>query len=272
MTATAETTPEPADAPMIRLLDVRKNFDGGRTFAVEALDLDVKRGELITLLGESGCGKTTTLKMINRLIEPTSGQIQIDGEDVRAGDPVQLRRRIGYVFQAIGLFPHMSVAENIGTVPRLLDWDPEAIAERVDELLKLVRLEPPEYRDRMPAELSGGQRQRIGLARALAARPKIMLMDEPFGALDPITRDQLQDEFRKIHDELGLTTVMVTHDMAESLLMADRIATMAGGRIVRIGSPTELLAQPDHPYVEQLLEMPRKNAERIESMIHAAQA
>ena len=220
---------------MIKMRSLSKSYDGGVSYSVRDVDLEVDPGAFLVLLGESGCGKTTTLKMINRLINPSSGRIEVDGREVGEVDPVALRRQIGYVFQGVGLFPHLTVAENIAVVPRLLGWPIQGIRERVDELLELVRLPPGAYRDRLPQALSGGQRQRIGLARALAARPKIMLMDEPFGALDPINRDRLQDEYKKIHVDLNLTTVMVTHDMTEALIMADQIAVMSGGRLIRSG-------------------------------------
>ncbi len=254
------------DDKMITLEAVRKTYDG-ETFAVDGVNLEVARGELVVLLGESGCGKTTTLKMINRLIELTDGTITIDGEDNRNVDPVQLRRRIGYVFQGIGLFPHMTVGENIAIVPKLLEWDHSDIDKRVNELLDMIGLAPGEFRNRPPSELSGGQRQRVGLARALAAQPKLMLMDEPLGALDPVTRDALQDEFTKIHRDLGLTTIMVTHDMTEALLMADRIAVMNEGRIARLGTPHDLLTDPQDEYAKKLMEMPKRQADRVEELV-----
>ncbi len=248
---------------MIRLEGVGKSYDGGRTHAVLDVSLQVQEGELLVLLGTSGCGKTTTLKMINRLIEPSRGRIEVGGEDVAGIDPVLLRRKIGYVFQGIGLFPHRTVEENVGAVPRLLGWSAEQTRCRVDELLELVHLPASEYRHRLPHLLSGGQQQRVGLARALAGRPRVMLMDEPLGALDPLTRDALQEELVRIHRKLQLTTVMVTHDMTEALLMADRIAVMDAGRILQTGTPHELLTRPAHDFVRRLVQTPRRQAHRL---------
>jgi osmoprotectant transport system ATP-binding protein len=248
---------------MIELESLSKHFDGAAAPAVASLSLRVRRGELLVLLGGSGCGKTTTLKMINRLIEPSRGRIEVDGEDVAGLDPVLLRRKIGYVFQGIGLFPHRTVEENVGAVPRLLGWSAEETHGRVDELLELVHLPASEYRHRLPHLLSGGQQQRVGLARALAGRPRVMLMDEPLGALDPLTRDALQEELVRIHRKLQLTTVMVTHDMTEALLMADRIAVMDAGRILQTGTPHELLARPAHDFVRRLVQTPRRQADRL---------
>ncbi|TVQ81087.1 MAG: ATP-binding cassette domain-containing protein [Phycisphaeraceae bacterium] len=251
---------------MIRIERVGKSFDGGRTFVVDDLSLHVREGEIVVLLGESGCGKTTTLKMINRLVEPTRGDIFVEGESVLRGDPVRLRRRIGYVFQGVGLFPHMTIAENVGAVPRLLGWDRGRIRKRVGELLEMVGLPVEEYAGRLPSALSGGQRQRVGLARALAAEPRVMLMDEPLGALDPVTRDGLQDELHALQRRLGLTVVLVTHDMTEALLMGDRIAVMQGGRIVRLGSAHEVMSDPQDAYAERLMAMPKRQADAVEAI------
>ena len=234
---------------MIRLESVRKQYPGGLV-AVEDLTLDVPDGEVCVLVGPSGCGKTTILRMINRLIEPTAGQILVDGDDILKVDPVDLRRRIGYVIQQVGLFPHQTVATNVATVPRLLGWDRARVSTRVDELLALVGLPPDEYRGRYPAALSGGQRQRVGVARALAADPPIMLMDEPFGAIDPVTRTQLQDEFLRLQETLRKTIVFDTHDIDEAVKMGDRIAILeVGGRLAQYDPPARLLAAPANDFV-----------------------
>jgi osmoprotectant transport system ATP-binding protein len=252
---------------MIEFRKVSKSFDNGLTFAIKEIELNVQPGEFLVLLGESGCGKTTTLKSINRLIEPTSGKIFIDGEDISLSDPVILRRTIGYVFQEIGLFPHINVAGNVGMVPKLLGWPADKIRSRTEELLSLVNLDPDDFEYRMPDELSGGQRQRIGVARALAAGSKIMLMDEPFGALDPITRANLIDEFAKIRKELELTVVMVTHDVLEAFILADRIAVMKSGEVIALGKPAELISDSPHPYVSELLNSPRRQTEKVSQLI-----
>jgi osmoprotectant transport system ATP-binding protein len=258
------------DAPLIAFAHVGKRFDGGRgaspVLAVDDVSLDVAEGEFLAIVGGSGSGKTTLLRLANRLIEADSGRITVEGEDISATDPVALRRRIGYVFQSGGLFPHLSVAGNIGITPKLSGTPAPAISARVDELLDLVRLDRALYRDRFPHELSGGQRQRVGVARALAAKPKIVLMDEPFGALDPLTRDALGDDYRALHTKLGLTTVMITHDMTEAILLADRVAVMRAGRLLALGTPAELSKSTD-PYVGELLRTPRRQAERLNLLL-----
>jgi osmoprotectant transport system ATP-binding protein len=257
---------------MISVSKISKRFDYKSPWAVKEVSFEVDAGQFLIVIGESGSGKTTTLKMINRLVEPSGGSISIDGDDINAVDPTDLRRGIGYVIQGVGLFPHMTVAENIASVPRLLNWNKTKIRERVDELLTLVGLDIKQFRDRSPIELSGGQRQRVGVARALAARPKVMLMDEPFGALDPITRHALQEEFRRLQKSLGLTVVMVTHDITEALLLADRIAVMESGEVRFLGTPHQLVTKPGHPYVEQLMDRPRHDAERLADLIHKSES
>ena len=256
-------------APLIAYTNVGKTFagrGGGRVVAVDDVSLDVAEGEFLAIVGGSGSGKTTLLRLANRLIEADSGTITIEGEDVCARDPVELRRRIGYVFQSGALFPHIPVAGNIGITPKLLGWPSGEVAARVDELLDLVQLDRAQHRDRLPQELSGGQRQRVGVARALAAKPRIVLMDEPFGALDPLTRDALGDDYRALHRKLGLTTVMITHDMTEALLLADRIAVMRGGKLLALGTPAELTKSGD-TYVGELLRTPRRQAERLNMLL-----
>src|SRR4051794_5424043 len=252
--------------PLIAYQHVGKSFDGGRVKAVDDVTLGVAEGEFLAVVGGSGSGKTTLLRLANRLIQADSGRVRVDGEDVRAVDPILLRRRIGYVFQSGGLFPHISVADNIGITPKLLGTPATEISARVDELLDLVRLDRGPHRDRFPHELSGGQRQRVGVARALAAKPRIVLMDEPFGALDPLTRDALGDDFRALHEKLELTTVMITHDMTEAILLADRIAVMRAGKLLAEGTPADL-ARSDDAYVGELLGTPRRQAERLAELL-----
>ncbi|MBJ7571683.1 choline ABC transporter ATP-binding protein OpuBA [Bacillus halotolerans] len=236
---------------MLTLENVSKTYKGGKK-AVNNVNLKIAKGEFICFIGPSGCGKTTTMKMINRLIEPSAGKIFIDGENIMEQDPVELRRKIGYVIQQIGLFPHMTIRQNISLVPKLLKWPEQQRKERARELLKLVDM-GPEYLDRYPHELSGGQQQRIGVLRALAAEPPLILMDEPFGALDPITRDSLQEEFKKLQKTLHKTIVFVTHDMDEAIKLADRIVILKGGEIVQIGTPDDILRNPANEFVEEFI-------------------
>jgi len=233
---------------MIRFENVTKRYPDGTT-AVHDLSLEVDDGELVTLVGPSGCGKTTTMKMVNRLIEPTSGRILLDGEDISAVDPVELRRRIGYVIQQVGLFPHKTVLDNTATVPYLLGWSKTERRERAAELLNLVGLDPARFGDRYPDQLSGGQRQRVGVARALAADPPVLLMDEPFGAVDPVVREHLQNEFLKLQSTLHKTVLFVTHDIEEAVRLGDRIAVYGDGRIEQFDPPAKVLGAPATPYV-----------------------
>jgi osmoprotectant transport system ATP-binding protein len=237
---------------MIRLEDVSKIYPDG-TEAVKDVSLEIQEGELCVLLGPSGCGKTTTMKMINRLIPITEGKIFIDGTDNQELDENELRRDIGYAIQEIGLFPHMTVAENISTVPNLKGWSKEEARNRADELLELMGMDPNEHMDKYPVELSGGQRQRVGVARSLGANPPIMLMDEPFGAIDPITRDKLQDEFLNIQEEIQKTIVFVTHDINEAIKMGTKIALLKDGELVQYSAPAELLAQPKNQFVRDFV-------------------
>jgi osmoprotectant transport system ATP-binding protein len=250
---------------VIRLDSVTKRFPNGQV-AVDSLDLEIPTGEICVLVGPSGCGKTTTLKMINRLVEPTSGRILHDDEDVTRIDPVALRLRMGYVIQQVGLFPHQTIGDNVATVPRLLGWDRGRIRRRVDELLTLVGLQPSEYRDRYPHQLSGGQQQRVGVARALGADPPILLMDEPFGAIDRITRDRLQNEFLRIQGAVRKTIVFVTHDIDEAVKLGDRIAVFReGGVLQQYSPPAELLARPHTPFVTEFLG-PERGLKRLQVM------
>lgn len=245
---------------MIEFDDVTKSYANSSRHAVAHLSLAIETESMQVILGESGSGKTTTLKMINRLVDSSSGQIRLDGQDIKEIDPIALRRRIGYAFQGIGLFPHNTVGENIAVVPRLLGWSKQDISARVDELLEIVGMPTNQYRQRFPHELSGGQQQRVGVARALAARSRVLLMDEPFGALDPITRAELQAELKKLQQTLGLTVVLVTHDVNEALLLADRIAVMKDGQLLGHDTPAQLLNAPPHEYVKALMDMPKRQA------------
>jgi osmoprotectant transport system ATP-binding protein len=238
---------------MIRLEGVGKTYEDG-TVAVESLDHDVPERALVVLVGPSGCGKSTTLKMVNRLIEPTHGRIFLDGADVTHVDPVQLRRGIGYVIQQVGLFPHQDIATNVATVPSLLGWDRRRAGDRALELLELVGLDPAVYAKRYPHQLSGGQRQRVGVARALAADPPVLLMDEPFAAVDPVVRGRLQDEFLRLQRDLGKTVLMVTHDIDEAVKMGDHVAVFAtGGRLAQYDAPATILGAPADDFVEEFV-------------------
>ncbi len=241
-------------AVAIEFKNVSKTFPSAGYPAVKDVSLTVNEGEFVTILGSSGCGKTTLLKMVNRLYEPDTGSIILFGEDISTVDVVKVRRRIGYVIQQIGLFPHNTVCDNIATVPRLLKWDKAKIDTRVDELLTIVGLEPKEFRIRYPSQLSGGQQQRVGLARALAVDPKIMLMDEPFGAVDSITREKLQDELVRLHKETGKTFLFVTHDMEEAFKLGDRVIIMNEGTIRQFDTPETIIRRPADPFVQSLVD------------------
>jgi len=238
---------------------VKKKYDNGFE-ALKNINLKCSEGEITALIGPSGCGKTTLMKLINRLHNPSAGTITIEGENTSTIDPIELRRRIGYVIQHVGLFPHMNIGRNIATVPKLLKWDKERIRKRVDELLEMVSLDPETYRERFPSELSGGQQQRIGVVRALAVEPSIILMDEPFSALDPISREQLQDELIRLQRDIKKTIVFVTHDMDEALKIADKIALMKDGEIVQYGSPEEILRRPANDFVKDFIGQKRLEA------------
>lgn len=238
----------------IEFQDVTKTFRGAGRPAADHVDFVVEKGEFITILGSSGCGKTTLLKMVNRLYEPDSGKITLFGTDISTMDVVKVRRGIGYVIQQIGLFPHFTVGENIAVVPKLLKWEKKETDARVEELMNLIGLEPEEYKNRYPAQLSGGQQQRVGLARALAADPKILLMDEPFGAIDSITRMKLQDELLALHGGMGKTILFVTHDIEEALKMGTRVMIMNDGRIVQFDAPENIIRNPADGFVKSLVE------------------
>ena len=254
MSETIATETTAVSGKSIMLEGVTKHYPGQKSPAVDGITLEIPAGKIVMLVGPSGCGKTTTLKMINRLIEPSDGRIVLGGEDVTDIDGDELRRRIGYVIQAGGLFPHLTVAANIAIVPKMLGWDKKRTADRVDELLELVSLDPKDYRDRFPKELSGGQQQRVGVARALAADPPVLLMDEPFGAVDPITRQRLQDELLRIQEELQKTIVIVTHDFDEAVKLGDWIVVFSdGARIVQYDTPERILAEPANEFVENFI-------------------
>ncbi len=237
---------------MIKLENVQKKYPDGYV-ALKEVNLECNNGEITVFIGPSGCGKTTTMKLINRLIQPSTGKVYVNGKDISDVDPVELRRGIGYVIQSVGLFPHMNIADNIAVVPRLLNWEEERIAKRVDELLNVVGLDPETYRGRYPSELSGGQQQRIGVARALAAEPSVILMDEPFSALDPISREQLQDELIRLQKDIKKTIIFVTHDMDEALKIADKIVLMKDGAVVQQGTPEEILRHPANDFVKEFI-------------------
>ncbi len=236
---------------MIRYENVTKTFGSGEqsVTAVDNVSFEVEKGDLVTLLGPSGCGKTTLLRLTNRLISITRGKIIVDNRDIMDADPVKLRQSMGYAIQAVGLFPNKTIYGNIATVPKLLKWDEHRIRQRVDELLTMLRLDPDRYRDRYPVELSGGQQQRIGVARCLAADPKILLMDEPFGAIDPINRAQIQDEFIKVQEKLKKTVIFVTHDLQEAIKMGDKIAILDQGRLIQYDTPEAILTRPKNEYI-----------------------
>ena len=251
---------ENTEVPLIAIRAVSKRFDGESGFAVRDLSLDIPEGQTLVLLGASGCGKTTTLRLINRLLSPTCGRILVDGIDVADQDVLTLRRSIGYVFQDIGLFTHLSVAENVAIVPRLLGWSRDRRCSCTHDLLTLVGLDPSQFARRRPRRLSGGQQQRVGIARALAADPKYLLMDEPFGALDAVTRDQLQQELLRIKQTVGKTIVFVTHDLFEAIRLGDRIAVMNAGSLEQVGTKDELLNQPATEYVAELFDQAVRQA------------
>jgi osmoprotectant transport system ATP-binding protein len=253
VTSSNKTTSASGGGARVELRALAVRYPNASVAAVHDVDLTIAAGEFAVLLGPSGCGKSTLLRTINRLVEPTAGTVLIDGADVRERDATELRRGIGYVIQAVGLFPHHTVAQNVAVVPRLLGWDDARVRDRVDELLGLIRLDPAQYRDRKPRELSGGEAQRVGVARALAAEPRVLLMDEPFAAVDAIVRASLQDEIARVHRELGTTIVFVTHDVDEALRLADRIVVMNAGRVVQTGPPAEILEHPADDFVRDLV-------------------
>ncbi len=252
----------------IEYQNVTKKFEGNDRYSVDHVSTTIEEGEFITILGSSGCGKTTLLKMTNRLYEPTDGKIILFGEDISTVDPVVVRRRMGYVIQQIGLFPHMTIEDNIAAIPKILKWDKDRIHQRVTDLLELVELDPEVYRKRYPRQLSGGQQQRIGLARALVTDPKIMLLDEPFGAIDAITRLNLQNELKRIHQGTKKTFLLVTHDINEAFRLGNRVMIMNEGKLLQFDTPQEIIKHPADPFVETLLSSVKEQAsfwEGIES-------
>ncbi len=250
---------------MLELLHLTKDYGSRRV--VNDVSLEIRAGELVVLLGGSGSGKTTLLKMVNGLHSPTSGEVRWNGTDTRQFEPHELRRQIGYVFQEVGLFPHLTVAENIALGPQLAHWKDEETRQATEDVLRLVELAPEDMLERLPAELSGGQRQRVGFARALITRPGLMLLDEPFGALDPLTRARLQQSFVRIRREVGLTAIFVTHDMVEAMLLADRIAILQEGKLVQWGTPRELIHSPASPAIQQMLRVPLDQVRQLESLL-----
>lgn len=252
---------------VLEFQNVCKTFSGASHPAVDHVNLSIKEGEFITILGSSGCGKTTLLKLVNRLYEPESGKILLFGQDIAKQNPVELRRGIGYVIQQIGLFPHMTIEENIAVVPKLLKWEPERIERRCEELLTMVGLNPEQYRKRYPSQLSGGQQQRVGLARALAVEPKVMLLDEPFGALDAITRTGLQEELLKLHQGLQKTFLFVTHDINEAFKLGTRVIVMNEGKVVQFGTPKEIVRNPADSFVEQLIRSAKEQEKLWEELV-----
>lgn len=251
----------------IEFRQVSKKFKGAGKPAVSDVSLTIREGEFITILGSSGCGKTTLLKMVNRLYEPDSGEILLFGKPIAKENPMELRRKIGYVIQQVGLFPHMTVAENVSIVPKMLKWEQVKIKARVEALLTMAGLDPEQYGKRYPRQLSGGQQQRVGLARALAADPKILLLDEPFGALDAITRTVLQDELLKVHQEMPKTFLLVTHDINEALKLGNRILVMNEGKVCQFGTPREIVQHPEDPFVETLIRSAREQERLWEELL-----
>ena len=251
----------------IEFQNVSKRFNKASSNAVDHVNFTIDEGELVTILGSSGCGKTTMLKMINRLYDPTDGKIILFGEDIQTVDVIKVRRRIGYVIQQVGLFPHMSIADNIAIVPKLLKWDKEQIDARVDELMDMIELNPNEFKKRFPSQLSGGQQQRVGLARALATDPKIMLLDEPFGAVDSITRANLQDKLLQLHSGLKKTFLLVTHDIEEAFKLGNRVIIMNTGKVVQFDTPEKIVKSPADDFVKSLIDTVRKKEAFWENFI-----